>query len=275
MIETAFINGRLLQPLPGDIAGVATGLRRGCGVFETLRSYDGKLFRLSEHLHRLRSGADFLGLTVPAILLMDAVVSTMEAAGRGEARLNIYAAAGTGNRVEIVVTAREYRPPLPEEYRHGLKAFISSIRRNQSNPLTRYKTLNQHDNQSALAQARRHGAAEAIFLNDSGEAAETNRGNLFIIKKGAVTTPPPGAGILPGITRSALAACADSVGIELKEGRISRETLENADEVFITSSMVEVMPISAVNGRPVGNGAFPVSHFLHRALSAFIRSRLD
>lgn len=77
------------------------------------------------------------------------------------------------------------------------------------------------------------------------------------------------------MTRSALAACADSVGIELKEGRISRETLENADEVFITSSMVEVMPISAVNGRRVGNGAFPVSHFLHRALAAFIRSQLD
>lgn len=230
------------------------GLRQGYGVFETMRGYDGDLFRLEDHLARMQAGAEFLGIEADMDKVKTAVFQTLKASALTEARVRPVITGGRDGQATVIVTAEIYQPPTEAAYRRGLSATIVSVRRSTATPVYRYKTLNQIENVLAAVEARSQNVDEAIMLNERGEVAETNRGNIFIVKDGVLLTPDLGAGILPGITRVTLLEIARKLSIRIIEDRVTPEDLADADELFITSSMVEVMPLTSINGIAVATG---------------------
>jgi branched-subunit amino acid aminotransferase/4-amino-4-deoxychorismate lyase len=251
------------------------GFRQGYGVFETLRGYSGRVFRLESHLERMQAGAAYLGIAVDMTTVKNAVGQTLQASGLPSARVRPVITAGYGGRVTVSVTVENYQPPKAADYQNGLRATVVDMRRYSKSPLYRYKTLNQIENTLAAAEADRQGADEAILLNENGEVAETNRGNIFLFKDGVLRTPDPEAGILPGITRVTILEIARTLGIRTIEGRITLKDLTNADEVFITSSLIEVMPLTSIGGTVVTNGkAGTITAELHRAYRSTVSASL-
>jgi branched-chain amino acid aminotransferase len=212
MPEVAYVNGVISPLAEAKIHVGDAGFRLGYGVFETLRGYDDRLFRLDRHLDRLCAGAAFLGVSIDRDQVKAAVLRTLAESGLADARVRLAVTSGQAGESTTVVTVERYLPPAEDEYRLGLTAVTSTVRRHSDSPLCHYKTLNQLENSLARAEAQRQGAAEAIMLNDRGDVAETNRANLFIARDGILRTPGLDSGILPGITRGAVLELAARLG---------------------------------------------------------------
>jgi branched-subunit amino acid aminotransferase/4-amino-4-deoxychorismate lyase len=135
-----------------------------------------------------------------------------------------------------------------------MAAVVSSIRRNETSPLSAVKSLNCLDNLLAREDARRRGADEAILLNTRGLVAEGSASNLFLVEGGRLLTPSIESGALPGITRQAALELASAAGLEAAESGVEMQALWDAPEVFLTNSVMEVMPLTMLDGRPVGSG---------------------
>ncbi len=271
MPELAYVNGLTTTLDKAKIAVVDNGFRLGFGVFETLRGYEGQLFRLDAHLDRLHSGTLFLGIFFDGDEIAAITRRLLVESGLSQARVRIVVTGGQGGKPSTVVTVENYQPPSEAEYQRGLVSTTSSMKRRTDAEIYRHKTLNQIENLLAKAEAEKHGAVEAIFLNERGHLAETNRGNIFIVKDGVLKTPWLNAAILPGITRDAVLELAHGFGISAFEGEVNAEELQNADEVFITSSMIEVMPITCIDGATIGYGSMgTVTARLRRAYSELL-----
>jgi branched-subunit amino acid aminotransferase/4-amino-4-deoxychorismate lyase len=254
MPELAYVNGVTTTLVEGKVPVIDGGFRQGYGVFETMRGYGGRLFRLGAHLDRLRSGAVFLGIPLDPGEVGKTTTRLLVKSGLSQARIRIVVTGGPAGKPSTVITVENFQPPSEDDYRSGLAAITASVRRRSDSPVYGYKTLNQIENSLAKAEAESRDAAEAIFLNEHGEVAETNRANIFIIKGGVLKTPGLDSGILPGITRAAALERARGLDITTVEGNLGFDDLHNADEVFITSSLVEIMPLTRINDTPLGDG---------------------
>ena len=263
-----WVNGRILAPAEPGLSPADRGFLYGDGVFETLRAYSGRPFRMSAHLHRLSAGAHALRIRIPhpldelasivrAVLadavLLDAYVRITLSRGIGGLPSQLDAA----EHATLVVHARPFSGYSGEMYDRGARACLSSVRRNETSPLSGIKTLNYLDSLLLRADARDRGYDEAIMLNTRGHVAECTASNIFIVSGTRLLTPPLSDGLLPGITRATvleLARRGQSPFAEVNERTLGLEEVRQADEAFLTNSLMEVMPLVAVDQAPIADG---------------------
>jgi branched-chain amino acid aminotransferase group I len=263
MSETVYLNGFFVPREEAKISITDYGFLFGFAVFETMRVYNGKLFRLESHLARLENSVRKLGFSADLKVLKNAVLDTILANGLRQARVRLTVSAGVGAPVPdpatcvgptILVLAVPYIPPSSQSYQRGESVIISSIRRNSQSPLPGMKTANFLESILARQESRAAQVDDAVLLNEEGVLAEASSSNIFVVKGKTLKTPSKGNGILPGITREVVLELATLAGIPTHEGAISTGELLSADEAFLTNSMLEIMPVSQVNGKTIGSG---------------------
>jgi branched-chain amino acid aminotransferase len=260
MEQLVYLNGALLPREEARVSAFDHGFLYGYGLFETMRAYSGCIFRLQEHLDRLARSAAFLGLPVDASDLKAACCETLRANKLGDARVRLTVSMGQGESVPdppphprptVLVVATGYRPLGGETYLKGYDAILSSIRQNSQSPLSRLKSANYLNCVLARKEARAAGADEALLLNERGFLCEGSTSNIFLVTGDSLVTPDEQSGCLPGITRQAVLELARELGIGVAQREISLEELRQADEAFITNSLLELMPLAGLDGRPI------------------------
>jgi branched-subunit amino acid aminotransferase/4-amino-4-deoxychorismate lyase len=243
-----------------------------------MRAYNGHIFRLDHHLARLRRSAQSLGLTHSVIAsdlpakawqagakqsLESACMATLEANKLKDARVRLTISAGEGDMTPdpatcssptIVITARNLVPLPPEKYETGFKAAVSFLRRNSQSPLSRLKSTCYMENILARMAAKAGGCDEAILLNEQGYLAEGSTTNVFLVSHGELITPCFESGVLPGITRDAVLEIARTSNIKATERWVESNELIEAEEAFLTNSILELIPLVSLEGRPIGSG---------------------
>ena len=268
MTATVSVNGRLTL---GDEAVVSVfdhGFVFGEGIYETLRTYDGRPFLFERHLGRLRRSAASLSLTLP---LSDEgfqheVHRTLEAANLGpsEAYIRILVTRGVGElsydpsstpSPTVVIIVKPLAVPTPEAYSEGVDVVIVSVMRNHPGTVDpAIKSNNLLNSVLAGHEALRRGAFEGLMRNHRGELAECTLSNLFIVSRQVVRTPPLSAGLLAGITRAFVLKLAVSLGMSTAEEPLHDQDLFGAEEAFLTSTTREIVPIVRVDDRLIGTG---------------------
>jgi branched-chain amino acid aminotransferase len=260
------INGTLYPKEEAKVSVYDHGLLYGDGVFEGMRSYGGKVFRLEAHLDRLWESATAICLTIPMTQAQMAAeidrTLAMNEIVDGYIRLIVTRGAGylglspdkTSDPQVIIIT--DFIELYPDElYEKGLEIITASTVRNHPAALSpRIKSLNYLNNILAKIEGIRAGYLEALMLNHKGEVAECTGDNVFLVKDGRLYTPPLDAGILAGITRAAVIELAEAAGIAVHEGPLTRHDVYVADECFLTGSAAEVVPVVKVDYRTIGDG---------------------
>jgi branched-chain amino acid aminotransferase len=261
-----WLNGKLVDREDAKISVFDHGLLYGDGVFEGIRSYGGKVFRLKEHIRRLFDSANGIRLEIPlaADELAKAIADTLQANGLKDAYIRVVVTRGVGtlgldpNRCSsptvFVITDKIELYPR-ELYENGLEIITAATMRNHPNAVNpRLKSLNYLNNILAKIEAIDAGTLEAVMLNHQGFVAECTGDNLFIVRDGVLFTPPIAAGILEGITRDEIIAIAEDFGIKVREENLTRHDLYVANECFLTGTAAEVVPVVRIDKRTIGDG---------------------
>lgn len=265
MAEIVYINGEMLERSEARVSAFDRGLLYGYGLFETMRSYGGRVFRLDRHLSRLARSAGMLGIGagLDTAELGRAMYDTLSANQLSDARIRLTVTAGEGERslslpasgsLTVIIVAEELVLPPPQAYEGGIRAAIVGAARNSKSPVSAVKSLGYLESLLARSQAAAAGAEEAVMLNERGLVAECSTSNIFIVASGRLLTPSVESGILPGITREVVLELAPGLGIEASECDVAVADLLGADEAFITNSVVEILPLVEVDKRPIGRG---------------------
>ena len=263
MNEIVYLNGSLIPRSQASISALDYGFLYGFGLFETMRAYRGKVFRLDSHLSRLSRAAEILGLPIKTPNLKKAMADILRVNKLDDARIRITVSPGEGEMVPdpstckkptVLIMAQNYHPHPKEVYQRGFRAIVSSIRRNSQSPLSRLKSTSYLENILARQEARAAGVDEALCLNEKGLLAEASMSNIFIITHGTLRTPGEENGILPGITRGTILELASKLGIDAAEQDIKPDKLSQAEEAFLTNSLMEIMPLTEVEGKPISSG---------------------
>ncbi len=261
-----YINGQYVDKENATISVFDHGLLYGDGVFEGMRSYRGKVFRLHEHLKRLWDSAKSIWLQIPiAIEEMEKAVNDTLALNRiqdGYVRLIVTRGRGTlGLDAHLcsdpqVIIITDHVALYPEEhYQKGLEIVTASTLRNHPAAMNpRIKSLNYLNNILAKIEGMQAGCIEALMLNHKGEVAECTGDNIFLVARGSLLTPPTDAGILEGITRAVVMQLAGAAGIAVREIPLTRHDVYVADECFLTGSAAEIIPVVKVDDRTIGDG---------------------
>ncbi len=296
-MQWLYLNGSLVRRDEATISVLDPAVIHGRALIETFRSHGGRVFRLAQHFERLCSGAPVLGLTIPLALpdLEEAVADVLARNEAPDARLRLTVSAGADPRMlrpskhggesvlrepqderegTIILTADPLTDSAPELYERGMHATIADVRRNETSPLSRVKcAAGLLDGVLARERAREAGFDEAIILNTHGLVAESTVSNVFVVSKGRLLTPTIESGALPGVTRAAVIDLARESGIEAAETKLTLNGLRTSDEAFLTNSVVGVMPLTRLEGAPIGNGdvgqlTAQISQRYHDAVSA-------
>ncbi len=265
MAETVYLNGKFMSSSQARLSIFDHGFLYGYGLFETMRAYDRHIFRLDRHLARLHRSAEILGFghKLAAFDLKAACAEILDANRLKDARIRITVSAGEGDVLPdpstcgsptVLISAENLVPPPSEKYLSGFKAVLSSLRRNSQSPLSQLKSLCYVENILARTQARAAGCDEAILLNEQGFVAEGTTTNIFLVSKGELITPSLDSGALPGITREAVLEIAQASGIKVQERRVELKELTEAEEAFVTNSIIELMPLTSFENKPIGTG---------------------
>lgn len=255
-LKICCLNGDYIPAEKTAVPAADQGLLFGRGIFETVRVSGGVVRLAGRHLSRLLESAGELGLEVPFSIgeLDEMLVGTAEKNSLSEGGLRLTLTAG-GDRCRPVLLVQARGQAYSQEmYQCGIKIGLARWPRNERSPLVRHKTLNYWENIMARRQASSSGWGEAIFLNCSGSLAEGSVSNLFLVSRGAVITPHADSGLLPGITRRRVLELCVSLGIPLEERVVGPEELYRAEEVFITNSLMGIMPVAGLDNSPVSNG---------------------
>jgi branched-chain amino acid aminotransferase len=258
-------NGRIARASEVAISPLDHGVLYGDGLFETMRAYGGRVFRLDAHLERLATSAPVLRLELPwtAAELRAAVEQALAANALTDAYLRLTVLRGVGppgpdpalcREPHYFVVARALKPYPERCYAEGAAAVVATTRQNEGSPLARVKSLSYLNHVLARVEAREAGADEALLLNGRGELAEGASSNLFVVREGTLVTPPEESGCLPGIARAVVLEVAPRLGLAVALRPLLLPELLGADEAFLTNSLMEVMPLSRVGDRPIGRG---------------------
>lgn len=261
-----YLNGTLLAKEDAKISVFDHGLLYGDGVFEGMRSYGGRVFRLEQHLERLWNSAKAIWLEIPITrqAMAQAVNDTVAANGIQDGYIRLVVTRGVGtlgldpNRCshpQVIIIADRIELYPEEFYRNGLEIVTASTIRNHPAAMNpRIKSLNYLNNILAKIEGLKAGCIEALMLNHKGEVAECTGDNIFLVRDGVLQTPPTDAGILEGITRDAVIELAREAGIEVREMPMTRHDVYIAQECFLTGSAAEVIPVVKIDSRTIGDG---------------------
>ena len=261
-----YIDGRFYPASEAKVSVYDHGLLYGDGVFEGVRVYDGLVFKLREHVDRIYDSAKVIKLDIPMSKeeMVKAVVETLKVNKIRDGYVRIVVTRGVGDlgldprkcpKPTVIIIADAIQIYDTEAKEKGLTAIISSIRRDSVDATSHEaKTLNYLNSILAKIEANNAGVDEAIMLDHRGFVSEGTGDNIFIVKDGVVYTPPRTAGILPGITRACVIQLCRELGIPIVEKDLTVVELYTADEVFVTGTAAEVMPVTVINGRPIGDG---------------------
>jgi len=261
-----YINGRLVPREEAVISVFDHGLLYGDGVFEGIRAYSGRIFKLDEHLDRLYNSARAITLEIPLTKqeMREAVIETCRANPLDDAYIRLVVTRGVGDlgldpwkakEPQVIIIVDEIALYPREMYERGIEAVIVSTKRNAPEALNpAIKSLNYLNNIMAKIEVRNAGAHEGIMLNLQGFVAEATGENIFIYREGKLLTPPVWAGALPGITRAVVMELARREGIPVVEALFTPYELYTADECFLTGTAAEIVPVVKVDGRPIGTG---------------------
>ena len=268
MPATVNVNGRITGERDAVVSVFDHGFLYGEGIYETMRTYHGRVFLYQRHMRRLRNSARMINLGVPFTDadLASRIRDTMSASSLngGEAYIRVLVTRGVGELTydpratptpSVIIIVKLQVDPAPEVYERGARVVIVDVVRNHPdavNPMI--KSNNLLNSALAAQQAIRRGGFEGIMRNYRGELSECTTSNLFVVKGGIALTPPLESGLLPGITREFLFDVGNEVGVDVREQVLRDEDLFSADEAFLTSTTREAVPIVAVDDRTIGNG---------------------
>jgi branched-chain amino acid aminotransferase len=266
MTPKIYINGKLFDKADAKVSVYDHGLLYGDGVFEGLRVYGGKVFRLKEHVDRLYASARAIKLEIPMSpgQMVEAVEMTVKANEKHDGYIRLIVTRGAGylgldprraTDPQVIVIVDDITLYPPAIYENGIEIVtVSTIRNHPAALSPRVKSLNYLNNILAQIEAVQAGCFEALMLNHKGEVAECTADNIFLCKGGIVRTPPIDAGILEGVTRDAVISLARAAKIEVQEIALTRYDVFAADECFLTGTAAEVVPVVKCDGREIGNG---------------------
>ncbi|HUK37799.1 MAG TPA: branched-chain-amino-acid transaminase [Methanomicrobiales archaeon] len=272
-----YLDGRFVQREEAKVSVFDHGLLYGDGVFEGIRAYNGKVFRLEAHLDRLYDSAKTINLVPPVTKKEFAglVLETLRKNKLRDAYLRPVITRGVGDlgldprkcaKPTVFIIATEWGAMYGDLYDRGLKAVSVSVRRNAAESLPpNAKTLNYLNNILAKMESYLKGGDEAIIFDTNGYLSEGSGDNIFVVKNGVLATPP-NLNNLRGITQQVVVECAEELGIGIQWKNMGFHDLYTADEVFVTGTAAEVAPIVDVDGRTIGDGKpGPVTQKLMKA----------
>ncbi len=256
-----YINGNLVPESEAKISVLDHGFLYGDGVFEGIRAYKGVVFKLREHIERLYDSAKFLKIEIPMNKeeLIEAILETIRKNGLTDCYIRVVVTRGIGDlgldprkcgKPSIIIIAKPMGPLLGKK---AVSLIISSVRRDGVDATNHQaKSLNYLNSILAKLEAISAGADDAIMLDNRGFVSEATGENVFIVKNGKIMTPPPTSGVLLGITRNCIIELARKLGYEVMERELTPFELITADEVFLTGTAAEIVPVESVNGRKIG-----------------------
>lgn len=261
-----FLNNKLVDEKDAKISVFDHGVLYGDGVFEGIRAYNGKIFKLKEHLDRLQFSAKAISLEIPLNnkQLTKAIIETIRANKLKDTYVRVVVTRGVGDLgldpkkthfPTIFIIAKEISLYPLKYYQTGLELVTVSIRRNHPEALNpKIKSLNYLNNILAKIEVDKTSACEGLMLTTAGYVAECTGENIFIVKNKILLTPPTYVGVLEGITRQTTMELACKLGFKAKEEILTRYDIYNADECFITGTAAQIMPVVKLDGRIIGNG---------------------
>jgi branched-chain amino acid aminotransferase len=261
-----YIDGKYFDEKNARVSVFDHGLLYGDGVFEGIRAYNGRIFKLAEHIERLFSSARAILLKVPLSRkeLIKAVVQTCRRNKIRDGYIRLVVTRGVGSlglnpftckRPSVIIIADKIQLYPAEVYKRGLAIITAPTARNLHSALNpAIKSLNYLNNILAKIEAVNGGCEEAIMLNAQGFVAECTGDNIFLVKRGHLSTPPLSAGALYGITRGVVMELARQNGLSVSEPDVTRYDLFNADECFLTGTGAEIIAVVKIDGRIIGNG---------------------
>ena len=263
MDEIVYLNGSFMPLSEARVPVADYGFLFGYGLYETLRVYNGKYFRLDAHLKRLNKSAQSLSIPIEIGKIKEIILETTKRNPYDNGRTRLTLTPGPGSLLldpnscknpTILCTVVEYKPLTPETYAKGYSTIIYNGRRNSQSIISGMKAT--CFTQSSLAKQKAHQmqADDALLLNEKGLLAEATSSNVFVVNHGVIKTPKTGGGLLPGITRQVVIELASNLGLKFKEADIRLSELKTVDEVFLTNSMFEILPVVKIEGRPIGSG---------------------
>lgn len=267
MPAVVFLNGQFVAPEEAKVSLFDHGYLFGDGIFETLRAYERRIFRLDHHLDRLFQSGRYLCLSIPVSKegLGKLCREALERSGLSQAYLRITVSRGVGGRgidpdacksptISIIVKDVPLYPQ--ESYQSGIATKIVGVTRKDEGALSgRIKGCNYQSNILARIELNQHGLIEGILLNTRGRIAEGTVSNTFLVKDRKLLTPSLDCGCLEGVTRSAVIEVARNLGIMVEEGELNHYDLYTAEECFFTNTIMEIMPVNSVDGRRIGTEA--------------------
>ncbi len=261
-----WLDGQLVEKEQAKVSVFDHGLLYGDGVFEGIRVYDGCIYRLDQHLERLWSSAKYIKLAIPLSReeMQHAVVETVRANGLRDGYIRLVVTRGEGDlglnptncpRPTVFIIADQIRLFPKELYENGIEVISAAVQRQPVSALNpRVKSLNYLNNILARIEANNAGAHEAIILDLRGFVVECTADNIFVVRHGTITTPPVYLGALRGITRDAVIEIAREMDLDIREEPFTLYEVYDADEIFLTGTAAELVPVVKVDGRTVGTG---------------------
>jgi branched-chain amino acid aminotransferase len=261
-----YVDGKFCSERDAKVSVFDHGLLYGDGVFEGIRAYNGRVFKLKEHIDRLYYSAKAILLEIPLTHaeLMQATVETIRANKLRDCYVRLIVTRGIGTlglnprsckKPSVIIIAGKIQVYPAELYARGMDIVtVPTVRNLHSAVNPAIKSLNYLNNILAKIEANNAGVEEAVMLNAEGFVSECTADNLFIIKNGALFTPPNSAGALYGITRGSVLELAEQLGVKISEPNLTRYDLFNADECFLTGTGAEIMPVIKIDGRIIGSG---------------------
>ncbi len=266
MSRQIYIDGRFYPKEEARVSVFDHGFLYGDGVFEGIRAYGGRVWKLDEHLVRLYESAKSIMLDIPLSLdeMREAVLETLRRNGLRDAYIRLVVSRGAGDlgldprkcpRPCVVIIA-DTISLFPEAlYEVGLKVVTVATRRNQNEALNpRIKSLNYLNSILAKLDANHLGYPEVLLMNSEGFITEGTGDNIFVVRRGVLMTPPNTSGILEGITRGVILELAREMGLPVRETNFTRHDLYTAEECFLTGTAAEAIPVVEVDGRVIGTG---------------------
>ena len=260
-----WLNGKVVDERNAKVSVFDRGFLYGDGVFETMRSYNGVVFKLDEHLYRLNRSLKITEIKIPypAAFLKKQVYGLLKVHKINDAYIRITVTRGVGTiglakitckRPTIMIVVNKFVPYPETMYKKGVSLKTVSAAQNENSPASMIKSTSFLNYILARLEAKKGGFDDAIMLNSKKRICESTVSNIFMVKGRDLITPPAEEGVLPGITREVILSLAARLGLKAREKALNLKRLYSADEVFLTNSLMEVMSVSEVDGRFIGSG---------------------